>query len=444
MFEIINNLSKYLFLIYIYLFLFQSFIIIQNNRKVISINLKKALFTQKMLIILFHITAFFVLSYNPTFKTFDKSIFSFFILSLLFISLGIFIYSKIFKNSCSLIWNGIFFIMSIGIVMLYRLNIYLAKKQLLWFLIGFIVAIIINFTLKILPNLSLFKYIYLILSIFLFIFTIMFGSQANGAKNWISIGNITFQPSEIVKIFFVFYLSCCFSKQNLKIKDIIFPTIMSALFIFFLIFQTDLGSGLIFFMTYLVMLYIRTSKFFVLPLGAFLITISSVFVYNFFGHIKIRFDTWINPWIDIQSKGYQISQSLFAIGSWGLLGIGLKNGFPNYIPIVEKDFIFAAICEEFGILFAIGLIFIFITIFFQSVKISILSKNNFLTLIASGLTSLMCFQSFLIIGGVTNLIPLTGVTLPFVSYGGSSIIISFIIISILQWISTTNNSTKYI
>ena len=213
---------------------------------------------------------------------------------------------------------------------------------------------------------------------------------------------------------------------------------MSFIFIVCLVFQTDLGSALIFFMTYLVILYISTSKIWLVYLGAILASIGSFLGYKLFNHVRVRVQIWLNPWSDISNKGYQIAQSLFAIGTYGAMGSGFNMGMSQTIPVVEKDLIFSAICEEFGVLFAIGLISIFIMIFYRSVRISLNSQNKFLGLLSSGMTSLLCFQTFLIIGGATKFIPLTGVTLPFVSYGGSSIIINFIIIGILQWVSIRN------
>ncbi len=213
---------------------------------------------------------------------------------------------------------------------------------------------------------------------------------------------------------------------------------MSLVFIICLVFQTDLGSALIFFMTYLVILYISTSKTWIVLLGSFLACIGSVIGYKLFNHVKVRVEIWLNPFSDIDNKGYQIAQSLFAIGTYAPMGSGFNRGMPNTIPVVEKDLIFSAICEEFGVFFGIGVILVFIMIFYRGVKISLNSQNKFLGLLSSGMTSLLCFQTFLIIGGATKLIPLTGVTLPFVSYGGSSIVISFVLIGILQWVSIRN------
>lgn len=439
MYEIIVNISRFIFLIYIGLFLLSGFLIALAEKNIIKINIQKNLLFQRVIILLFHITSFLILSFNPETRTFNKEIVLIIISSTLLIFAGNLIPILLYKRSCHILWNGIFFLISIGIVMLYRLNPYLAFKQILWVCLGLLVCIALPIILTLLPRLDLFRYIYLFLGLSLLLATLLFGVEASGAKNWITIKGFTFQPSEAVKILFIFYLSSSFARKNLKLRHLIFPTIMSLIFIACLVFQTDLGSALIFFMTYLVLVYISSSKTWIVALGSILAMIGSFMAYNLFSHVKTRFDIWLNPWKDITSEGWQIAQSLFAIGTYGLLGSGLNLGMPKTMPVVERDLIFSAICEEFGVLFGIGLILILIMIFFRGVKISLKSNNIFLSLVSSGLTSLLCFQSFLIIGGVTKFIPLTGVTLPFVSYGGSSMLISFVIIGILQWISIRNS-----
>lgn len=438
MYEIIINISRYIFDIYIFAFLLIGFLICIGEKNIISINSRLYLILQRLIIFFFHTSTFTILILNKETKKLDTNTILFFLITLIFIVLGNIIVSLIYKNSCPLLWNGIFFLMSLGIAELYRLNPHLAKRQFVWFILGFCICLIIPIILNILPRLNLFKYLYLFLGLSLLLATLLIGIENGGAKNWISIKGLTFQPSELVKILFIFYLSSCFSNHNLKIRDLIFPSIMSLIFIVCLVFQTDLGSALIFFMTYLVMVYISTSKTWLVLLGSFLACIGSIVGYNLFSHVKVRVEIWLNPWIDISNKGYQMAQSLFAIGTYGALGSGFNMGMPTTIPVVEKDLIFSAICEEFGVFFGIGIILIFIMIFYRSVKISLNSQNKFLGLLSSGMTSLLCFQTFLILGGATKLIPLTGVTLPFISYGGSSIVINFVLIGILQWVSIRN------
>jgi len=427
-----------LFLFFIFYFLCEGFIIILSEQSILKINVSKSLLKQRIIIILFHITAFLILSYNKAeLKLNFQAVITGFLGLVFFVCAGYAI-EKLCFFSCPLIWNTIFFIMDIGIVMLQRLNPNMARKQLLWFLIGFIFSIIIPFIFNFMPRLDIFKYLYLVIGFGLLIYTLFFGIESGGATNWINIKGIIFQPSEFVKLIFIFFISSSFSKKNNGIKKILIPTIISGLFILCLVFQTDLGGALIFFMTFIVMAYIATSKIIIFGAGISIATICSIIAYNVFSHVKTRILIWQNPWEDIEYKGYQIVQSLFAIGTYGFFGCGLTRGYPKYIPVVEKDFIFSAICEEFGVLFGIGLLLLFLMLFFRCVKISLSSLNRFLCLLSSGITSMLCFQTFLIVGGVTKFIPLTGVTLPFISYGGSSIIISFISIGILQWVCAKN------
>ena len=262
------------------------------------------------------------------------------------------------------------------------------------------------FALNFIKDLSKLKYLYLVLSLVMILTTFFFGDTAGGAKNWLTIKNFTFQPSELIKILFILYLVAELAKPKLKPINIIIPTIISGFVILSLVFQKDLGSALIFFVTYMVVIYITTSSNLILFIGVLVSLIGSFIAYNIFEHIKIRISAWINPWADIEHGGYQITQSLFALGTYGLLGSGLNNGMPSAIPVVERDFIFSAICEEFGIIFAICIILIFLTIFYICMKTALNSRNRYMSVLVSALTCLMCFQTFLIIGGVIKLIPI--------------------------------------
>ena len=233
-------------------------------------------------------------------------------------------------------------------------------------------------------------------------------------------------------------MASSFAKKP-KLKELIVPTVLSGIVVLILVGgQNDLGSALIFYMTFIVLLFIATSNYFYLIAGLGFISVASSIAYKLFSHIRVRVEAWQNPWLDVHDKGYQIAQSLFAICTWGITGIGFTRGYATSIPVVERDFIFAAICEEFGVIFAVGLILIFMFILLEGARGAIENNNRFLSLVCAGFTALIAFQSFLIIGGVIKFIPLTGVTLPFVSYGGTSIVISYIIIAFMQWIIMHN------
>lgn len=199
-----------------------------------------------------------------------------------------------------------------------------------------------------------------------------------------------------------------------------------------LVISKDLGSALIFFVTYLLMLFIATSNWFYLGAGAGCGVMAAAVAYKLFSHVRVRVEAWQNPWNDIAGKGYQVTQALFAIGTGGWFGMGLYQGMPKKIPVVEKDFIFAAISEELGGIFALCIILICLGCFLQFMLIATKMQAVFYKLIAFGLGIVYIVQVFLTIGGVIKFIPSTGVTLPFISYGGSSILSTFILFGVIQ------------
>jgi cell division protein FtsW (lipid II flippase) len=209
-------------------------------------------------------------------------------------------------------------------------------------------------------------------------------------------------------------------------------TLIAALHVGILVFSRDLGSALIFFVTYIVMIYVATKKIRYIGLGLLGGAGASVVAYKLFGHVRQRVSAWRDPLAVYENEGYQIVQSLFAIGTGGWFGMGLCQGSPEKIPVVKNDFIFSAICEELGGIFGICLILVCMSFFMMIVNISLKIKNPFYKLIALGLGTEYAVQVFLTIGGVTKFIPLTGVTLPLVSYGGTSMLVSMVMYYIVQ------------
>lgn len=437
MFELIILSCRYLFIFYILYFILQSAKVLLDERQIKNTNVELCFSKQRISIVFFHLTALLILAYNPEILRFDKTILFWGFLALALIVFGNLTLSKIYKKSFSMIWNCIFLLMDIGIITLIRLNFYLAQRQLIWFAIGILITAALPFIFNIIPRLDKLKYVYIGISIALLVATSIFGAIKGGAKNWITFGNISFQPSEIMKILFILYLASEFSVIK-NFKQLIVPAILSSILVIGLVTQTDLGGALIFFMTFMVMIYIATQSDLLFLSGLVFASFASVLGYKLFSHVRVRVEIWRDPWIDIEGKGWQIAQSLFAIGTPSIFGSGLTRGLPTSIPVVESDSIFAAICEEFGVIMGLLMLAMLLIVFYYCAKIALSTYNRFLALLAAGSTSLLCFQTFLIIGGITKLIPLTGVTLPFVSYGGTSVVISFIIIGVLQWIATLN------
>ena len=433
MFDLIIMLSRFLFLFYIVFFLWQGVVYVAYEQGGYLGSPFHAVSIQRRMIALMHITAFLILAYQPNTFRFNLQalgVGAAGLIFLLLVNLGV---ERFFYEADPLIWTGMLFLLDVSLIMLQRLNPALAVRQLIWMAIGIIMMLFIPFVLWLIPRFEIFEWIYIALSYGLILCTLVFGTAKYGSVNWLEIGPITFQPSEIVKFLFIFYLASVLRKK-IGMRELITTGVLSAGIVLLLVMQKDLGGALIFFMTYMVMLYIASSNELLFFAGMGAASLAAMLAYRLFSHVRVRVSVWKDPWADISGGGYQIVNSLFAITTWGLFGIGLTRGMPRSIPVVESDFIFAAICEEFGALFGMGMICIYIMIFFRGIMIALNCQRRYYSLLAAGIISMFAFQSFLILGGVLKLIPLTGVTLPFVSYGGSSVVVSILLLGLLQWI----------
>lgn len=360
----------------------------------------------------------------------------------LFISLGlvltIYISNYILLKASSgdnYIFLIVTMLMSIGAIMIYRINKELGLKQLIWIAMGILVFFITYFIFKYIKGWENWIYLYIGGAYILFIATFIFGSRIKGAINWISFKGFSFQPAEIIKILLIFILSAYYSNVSKwgKIKNSSYYLIgIVYSFILLLFLQKDLGMAVIFYSIFmgLQFIYEKDRKLILYNIGLFLL--GGTLGYLIFDHVKIRFQSWLNPWKYIERQGYQITQSLFAIAEGGFFGKGLGLGHPDFIPAVHTDFIFSAICEEMGVFTGIGIIMLFMILVYRGFKIGISQDEPFYRMLALGISILFGVQSFIILGGVLKVIPLTGITLPFVSYGGSSIISSFMALGILQ------------
>lgn len=329
----------------------------------------------------------------------------------------------------------------IGITMIYRLVPSDAVKQLIWFVIGITVYILVVVLLPDMQWLSKYKYYYLGAVILFMPLASLFGAKVYGATNWVYIGGMGFQPSEFGKIALVLYLGAELMNFNAEnkglshIKTLIAPALVVMFSLGCLVLQTDLGSALIFFGVAIAVLYVATSKkkYIFTCLGLF--SVGAVFAYKLFAHIRLRVSIWRNPWQDPSDQGYQIVEGLYEISSGGMLGSGIGQGYPGFVPVAKSDYIFAAICEEFGMIFGIGIMILFFLLFYRGIRTAFVTQNKFSQLVAVGFSSMIACQVLVIIGGIFAIIPLTGITLPFVSYGGSSILTTFFALGILQKIS---------
>ena len=355
----------------------------------------------------------------------------FFGAQLLFFFLYMGLYRLFYHNLSRLLLNNACMLLSTSFIIMTRLSMDRAVRQFAIVVAAAAVTMIIPFIMDRAWQLSKIPWVYGSIGLLLLLVVCVMGNTAFGAQLSITIGGFSFQPSEFVKISFVFFVATMFYRST-DFKTVVITTAAAAAHVLVLVLSKDLGSALIFFVTYLLMLFVATGSWVYLITGSALGTGAALAAYQLFDHVRRRVAAWSNPWADIENKGYQITQSLFAIGTGGWFGMGLCQGMPGKIPVVEKDFIFSAVSEEMGAIFAICVLLICLGCFIQFMMIAARMQAVFYKLIAFGLGVEYIVQVFLTVGGVTKFIPSTGVTLPFVSYGGSSILGTFLLFGIIQ------------
>ena len=263
------------------------------------------------------------------------------------------------------------------------------------------------------------------------------GKEHGGAKNWITIAGFSFQPSEFVKVALVFIAANHLTEQN-GWRDWLPSAAFAILVCGLLVMERDLGAALLVVGTYLIIFYTATGDVKATLIGLGGGCCGAVASYHIFDHVRARVAIWRNPWATYETSGYQIAQGLMAIASGGIWGLGLTQGLPKSIPAYNTDYIFAVICEEFGIIFGIAVIALYLVFIIRGALVALYARDRYLMLIAFGCTVLITLQSFIIIGGVIKLIPLTGITMPFVSHGGSSLIASMMLLGILEGVAMRN------
>lgn len=337
----------------------------------------------------------------------------------------------------------------VGMGMLYRLNSAVALKQLIWYTVGIAIFILVVVLLPSLTSFGKYKWFYLVSTVIFMSMGSLFGKEVFGAKNWISIGGFSFQPTEFGKLSLVAYLAASLQyygmdikeKSDLiKIKALIEPGIVVMVSLGFMVIQKDLGSALLFFAISVTMLYIATSKFKYVLVCLVLFMVGGFISYTLFDHVRLRILIWGDPWKYGYDQGLQVVQSLISIASGGLFGTGLGLGYPKMVPVVTTDFIFSAISEEMGILTGLAILILYFLLFYRCMRVPVYGKDKFSRLLAVGYSTMIAAQALVIVGGVVGAIPLTGITLPLVSYGGSSMIVTFFSLGIIQKISEEGQS----
>ncbi|MDK7376573.1 FtsW/RodA/SpoVE family cell cycle protein [Peptoniphilus harei] len=342
-------------------------------------------------------------------------------------------------------------LLSLGIITIYRLSPKLGLRQLIWVLAGILVFYLTYFIIRAMRRLEFMTGLYLGLSILFFLLTIILAPSKYGAKNWIEISEgITIQLSEFTKILVIFLIASFYTTFQTRLKKLNYKYtsyyLMGVIYIFvgFLFIQRDLGTAAIFIAIYTLIQYIYDEDRMSILVNVGLMAIGSVAGYFLFSHVRNRVDIWLNPWTadKVVNSARQIVQSLFGIGEGGFIGQGIGLGYPKQIAFAYSDVIFSAICEEMGVLTGIGIIMLYMLLVYRAIKIALNQEYLFYRILALSVAILFTVQAFLNIGGVIKLIPMTGLTLPFISYGGSSLISSFVALGILQ-VTSEDLSYKY-
>lgn len=432
--NIIVELSKYIIIILMTLYTLFSFTVFRNNDKKRQ---NRIFHKQRFLICVIHGFSFLVLFLNTS----SIKIIWFYLMQITFIVLVFVIYQKVYKKLSKLVLNHMVMLLVISFIMLTRLIYDTAMRHFLFASIAMAICLIVPFLIDKISYLDRFGWVYGGAGIGVLLMVSKFGVLKYGARNWISIKGHLLQPSEFIKIVFIFSIAALLSKKQTFLR-VVAVSIMAAAHVILLVLQKDLGGALIFFVTYLFMLYIATAQPLYLFGGFIAGSGAAIVAYQLFDHVKTRVMAWKNPWADIETGGYQIAQSLFAIGTGGWFGMGLGKGLPMSIPVRESDFIFSAISEEMGGIFAVCIILVYLSCFIMFINIAMKMKKMFYKLIALGLSIQFIFQVFLNLGGVTKFIPSTGVTLPLISSGGSSLISVILIFGIIQGLYVLNQEEE--
>lgn len=337
---------------------------------------------------------------------------------------------------------------AIGLTMVSRLAADLALRQLAWVALGLVVcAAAATFPYGV-GWLKRYRYTWAALGLGLVMLTLVFGVDPNGsgARLWLGAGGLYFQPSEVLKVLaVVFFASYLDDYRELlayagpRVGPVRLPPLpyLAPLLLMFglsqalLVWQRDLGAALLFFGVFLALLYVASGRWEYLAAGLGLFLAGATVAYRLFDHIQLRVAIWLDPWAQAETGGYQLTQALYALAGGGLTGVGLGRGYPEYIPAVHTDFVIAAIGEELGLAGALGVVALYALFVHLGLRIALAARSGFGQLLAAGLTAVVGIQSFIILAGTLRLVPLTGITLPLVSYGGSSVLANFLIVGLL-------------
>lgn len=333
---------------------------------------------------------------------------------------------------------------ALGLLLVARLSPALAHKQQYWLLISLALAMGFGPAFTLFRRMAAYKYLWVLLSFVLFILLLVFGQEVNGARLWIKLGPIQYEPVELIKLFIVFFLAAYLAetadviararpwsiRANLKYLGPLFLGWGASMAI--LILQRDIGMACLLLATFAVLLYAATRRLDLLVGSVAVFGGIAVWVARHYHYVGTRIAVWRNPFADPLGAGYQASQGYYSLAAGGLFGTGYRLGHPGFIPDASTDYIYAALSEEFGLIGAVIVLALFLLLVRRIITIASVQPDLYTRLLAVGLGATLGFQVFIIVGGVIGLFPLTGITLPFISYGGSSLVANFLLVS-LAW-----------
>ncbi len=418
------NMSKYIFAIIIVIYTINAlrgYSTRHDNKQA------RVCFWQRILVLVFHMLGYVILFLNNECQIKYLALYG---AQLVYFFVVYYVFCGLYKRSSQILVCNMSMLLAIGFVMITRLNFNKGVKQFVICFLGTVVAVFVPVAIKKMRFIRSLSWLYCILGLGL-LGVLLFCSEVFGANLVLTVGPVSVQPSEFVKILFVLFVASAFNSEKRNFGYVVKVTVLAAAHVAILVLTKDLGAALIFFIVYVFMLYVATRQPLYVLFGGVAGGTAAVGAYMLFEHIKQRVRIWQNPWKTIDSSGYQICQSLFAIGMGSWFGYGLGQGLPGAIPVAEKDFMFSVIAEEMGIVFSVCLLIICLNNFMIMMYIAARCRTAFYRLVAVGISVTYGFQIFLTVGGAMKLIPMTGVTLPFVSYGGSSVVSSLVSFAII-------------
>ncbi len=422
--SLIAQISKYLIIVLMALYTLECYTVFRKKDE----DSKQYLFLrQDMLIFFIHFAAYLIIFLEIG----EFDVLLFYGAQVVYLLAVLILFRNLYPMASRLLINNMCMLLVIGFIMNARLNYTQCVRQFVIVVASTVIALLIPVIIRKIRFITRMYYAYALLGIGMLALVAVAANVTYGAKISIDIGGFSFQPSEFVKIVFVFAIAGLLAHAR-DFRRIVIATVLAAIHVLILVVSTDLGGALIFFITYLVMLFIATRNPFYSLAGVLAGGAGAVGSYFMFSHIRTRVKVWLDPFADYQLTGYQVAQGLFSVAAGGWFGVGLFQGTPEAIPLAEQDMMFAAICEELGSFFGICLLLVCMSCFIMIVNIGMQLTNPYYRLVAVGLGTLYAVQVILTVGGSTKLIPLTGVTLPLVSYGGSSILSTLIMFAIVQ------------